>query len=193
MIGRFFFNRSQRGKREISGKEYGPIFNAALKHSRITPTPGERLIGCIQWGICPQEQIRDDVQKFLVWGGKWSEEGNHLRMQLEEIKPDSRLTKVHHEAVTLVRGKLKYLDQWANVLNALETEGHEKAQRIRERDVYIYGNIVRKVQENLEKEVNAVLLSSSPLLHAMNLDDELLEYLGVDPNGPHMMLFRNST
>jgi hypothetical protein len=192
MIGKFFFNRGQRGKREISGKDYGPLLKATLNHFAISPEPSEALINCVRRGRCTQEKIRDDMLAFFAWGGKWSEEGNHLRMQLEEIRPNPRLSKVHHEAVVLARAKLRYLDQWARVLGVLDTEGHEKAQRLREREIYPLDNILDKVHGNLKKEVNAVLLGSSALLHAMNLDDKLLEYLGVDPNEPHMVLYRES-
>jgi hypothetical protein len=191
MVRQFLFNRGQRGKRELSGIEYGPILDSALRHFRFLPKPDGNLFMALYGQRYKAQELEQECFNFALSNGVWAEKGNHLRLQLEEIQPESRLLEVHRFSLGLCRGKIGYVAQWDRVMTDLIQVSVDTAIKTRQRRVGDYERVLERIEDDLRSAFAKLLVQNSALVSALSLGDDVLEFVEVDPDGPYMSAYKN--
>jgi hypothetical protein len=163
------------GKPTVSVDQYAPILQAAMRDFfEGAPDSTEELIdqdGHIN-GPALQRNLQAQAALF--------ERVNARRLELEQVKPEPRLTAVHDESVKFLRAALTTLNITAESLQAA-LEGDFNKKRRKDAEYEFWNSTIDDIMNKLGGVLRKLQNDQPTLFQMLGLPRPVLTTLGVEP------------
>lgn len=165
----FVFRLGQRSKPEASVEQYGVLLGAAWEASVTNPS----LHGFPMRLYRPlddedHDRFRRDYLEYAQLVAAAWDQLNARRLELEAVRTDSRLSRVHEGAVKTFRGDLELHNAQAKRSTAI-VEGNIAAVQKADNEAKRWQTIVERIDRKLASALRQVQLTQPALFAALAL------------------------
>jgi hypothetical protein len=203
----FLFRLAQKSKPQVSTEQYGALLRAAWEAGHEPPPPPDlysRLYhpshdyGALLrplWidppflgGVPMQlyrpvddenpDALRREYLQYAQEGAHAFDQLNARRLELEAVRPDSQLSRVHEEAVKSFRGLLELRNARAKRDIAM-VEGNFAAAQKADNEVHHWWVICDRVDRKLAAALRQVQLNQPALFAALDLPEFEIELIDL--------------
>ena len=161
------------GKPTVSVDQYAPLLRAAmLEFFEGAPTPTDELID-------QQGRINGPVlQRYLQGQAAFFERVNARRLELEQVKPEPRLSEIHDESVKFLRAAMTALNLSAEALQAA-MQGDFAKRRRKDAEYESWNNTVDQIMNKLGNALRKLRSDQPTLFQMLGLPQSMLAALNV--------------
>jgi hypothetical protein len=175
----FLFRLGQRSKPEASVEQYGALLGAAWEASVTNPS----LHGFPMRLYRPSDDEdpdrfrRDYLEYAQLVADAW-DQLNARRLEFESVRPDSRLSRVHEEAVKAFRGDLELHNHQAK-RNIAIVEGNIAAAQKADNEAKHWKSIVERIDRKLAAALRKVQRTQPALFAALALPPRWIHIMDI--------------
>ncbi|WP_160163214.1 HEAT repeat domain-containing protein [Nitrolancea hollandica] len=169
----YLFRLSQRLKPEISVEQYAPIYRAAFEEIDSAPAPPD-FNDPFFLAADQNEFVGFFQQQAAYW-----ERVNARRLELEALRPDHRLSRLHEETVKYLRGTLRVMNILAESTIAV-SQGDLSTARQKEAEAESWAPVLTNVARKLSNALRQIQDEQPTLFSMLGLPSSLLNEFGVE-------------
>lgn len=198
----FLFRLAQKSKPEVSAEQYGALLRATWQASGINPSlhdfPTRLYHPSDDYGallhavwlddpLDPHKELyrpsddedpdalrRDYMEYAKLVADAW-DQLNARRLELEAVRPDSRLSRVHEEAVKSCRGQLEIRNARSKRDIAM-VEGNFAAAKKADSDFHQWRFTCERIDRKLAAALRQVQLNQPTMFAALDLPESEIEW-----------------
>jgi hypothetical protein len=172
------FRLSQRSKPQVSTEQYAALLRATWEASQIDPS----VHGFPSRLYRPSDSedpyvFRLEYLEYAQRNANAFDQLNARRMDLEAVRPDSRLSRVHEEAVKSFRGALELHNAIAKRDIVMLEGGNYAAAQKADSEVRHWQLVCQRVNKKLAAALRQVQLNQPTLFASLDLPPDWLDSL----------------
>lgn len=169
------FRFAQRFKPEASVDQYASLLNAAFDELASSPEPPEL-----------DDPFGPDIMAYLQAQSAFWERVNSRRLELESVRPDHRLQRVHEEMVKYLRGTLTILNLTAASTQAA-FQGNFAEVRRKEAEAESWAPVLENVARKLRDAMRQIQDQQPTLFSMLRLSPSILAEFDIRTDDPSQL------